>query len=375
MKIAIAYSKFSRPKVGGAKTSLRSLLEYLSRKMHFTADVFQVAPSEKQDTSYKIETVRNIESREIPHLVWADKLYQRHQWYSSLQGHLGDSYDLIIVQDNMIPSVIRAVGGNNTPIISVVRSLVSTGWGTYDANKSFLQNFLESDIGGKIQFPFLVQNSKQYGRSLQKSTTVVANSHFTSSKLAEQFDVQPRVVYPPIDIEAYRVDYDEAGDITLVNPRAPYKGCDVFLEIAEAMPEERFLIAGGIHSQELTDRAAKMDNVTHVKWFDDMKNAYRRTKMLLVPSKHEEPFGRVAAEAMVSGIPCIVSKRGGLPEVVGQTGEVVSEVESIDKWIEAINRVRTSHQPKRQIQRSRKFSLKAQGDRFHRIVESAVNNK
>ncbi len=41
------------------------------------------------------------------------------------------------------------------------------------------------------------------------------------------------------------------------------------------------------------------------------------TRMLLVPSVWEEPFGRVAAEAMVNGIPAIVSNRGALPEVVG----------------------------------------------------------
>ena len=41
------------------------------------------------------------------------------------------------------------------------------------------------------------------------------------------------------------------------------------------------------------------------------------TRVLLVPSVFAEPFGRVAAEAMVNGIPAIVSDRGGLPEVVG----------------------------------------------------------
>jgi glycosyltransferase involved in cell wall biosynthesis len=38
---------------------------------------------------------------------------------------------------------------------------------------------------------------------------------------------------------------------------------------------------------------------------------------LLVPSTWEEPFARVAAEAMINGIPAIVSERGGLPETVG----------------------------------------------------------
>ena len=41
------------------------------------------------------------------------------------------------------------------------------------------------------------------------------------------------------------------------------------------------------------------------------------TRLLVVPSVWEEPFGRVAAEAMINGIPPLVSDRGSLPHVVG----------------------------------------------------------
>jgi glycosyltransferase involved in cell wall biosynthesis len=41
------------------------------------------------------------------------------------------------------------------------------------------------------------------------------------------------------------------------------------------------------------------------------------TRILVVPSVWEEPFGRVAAEAMINSIPPLVSDRGSLPDVVG----------------------------------------------------------
>jgi glycosyltransferase involved in cell wall biosynthesis len=41
------------------------------------------------------------------------------------------------------------------------------------------------------------------------------------------------------------------------------------------------------------------------------------TRALLVPSVWDEPFGRVAAEAMINGIPPLVSNRGSLAHVVG----------------------------------------------------------
>jgi glycosyltransferase involved in cell wall biosynthesis len=41
------------------------------------------------------------------------------------------------------------------------------------------------------------------------------------------------------------------------------------------------------------------------------------TRILVVPSVWEEPFGRVAAEAMINAIPPLVSERGSLPHVIG----------------------------------------------------------
>jgi glycosyltransferase involved in cell wall biosynthesis len=44
---------------------------------------------------------------------------------------------------------------------------------------------------------------------------------------------------------------------------------------------------------------------------------------LLVPSLWEEPGGRVAAEALLNGIPPIASDRGALPEIVKNAGFVI----------------------------------------------------
>src|SRR5205814_42728 len=47
------------------------------------------------------------------------------------------------------------------------------------------------------------------------------------------------------------------------------------------------------------------------------------TRILLVPSAVRESFGRVAAEALVNGIPPLVSDRGALPQTVRGAGRVL----------------------------------------------------
>jgi len=56
---------------------------------------------------------------------------------------------------------------------------------------------------------------------------------------------------------------------------------------------------------------------------------YAATRVLMVPSVWEEPSGRVSAEAMLNGVPPIVSDRGGLPEAVGDGGII----EPLPSWL------------------------------------------
>jgi glycosyltransferase involved in cell wall biosynthesis len=50
----------------------------------------------------------------------------------------------------------------------------------------------------------------------------------------------------------------------------------------------------------------------------DMRPVYGRARLLLAPSLWWESSGRVLAEAMLNGIPAIITDRGGMPEMVGE---------------------------------------------------------
>jgi glycosyltransferase involved in cell wall biosynthesis len=156
----------------------------------------------------------------------------------------------------------------------------------------------------------------------------------------------------------------------MVNPRAAYKGADIFLDIADMLSHDEFLLVGPMSQPELKQRATQLANVTHWEWCEDMREAYAASKLVVVPSRVEETFGRVPAEAMVSGIPCAVSNRGGLPEVVGDTGEVVTDIEQTDAWIEAINRALKSHDPQAQRQRVDMFSAANQIPKLVVLLEA-----
>jgi glycosyltransferase involved in cell wall biosynthesis len=79
------------------------------------------------------------------------------------------------------------------------------------------------------------------------------------------------------------------------------------------------------------------------------RGIFENTRVLLVPSVWEEPSGRVVAEALVNGVPPLVSDRGGLAESCNGAGFVLPlptglttktrfpvSAEAVEPWIDAI---------------------------------------
>ena len=79
------------------------------------------------------------------------------------------------------------------------------------------------------------------------------------------------------------------------------------------------------------------------------RDIFTNTRALLVPSVWEEPSGRVVAEALVNGVPPLVSDRGGLAESCNGAGFVLPlpadlttqtrrpvPARAVEPWIEPI---------------------------------------
>jgi glycosyltransferase involved in cell wall biosynthesis len=107
----------------------------------------------------------------------------------------------------------------------------------------------------------------------------------------------------------------------------PIKGLDVLMRAFAAararVPELSLEVAGaGPLEREL--RRDAPEGVTFLGRVDPVRAVYERNAVVVVPSRGEG-FGMVALEAAERGRPAIVSRVGGLPEIVvdGETGLVV----------------------------------------------------
>lgn len=124
--------------------------------------------------------------------------------------------------------------------------------------------------------------------------------------------------------------------ITMVNPSFS-KGLSIFAKLAKVaqkeLPELEFLAVDGrgsfaefissLHlpnSQKCPWSLKDFPNVFIAEHTDNMKEVYKITKVLLAPSIAYESWGRVASEAVLNGVPAVVSINGGLQEAIATAG-------------------------------------------------------
>ena len=87
---------------------------------------------------------------------------------------------------------------------------------------------------------------------------------------------------------------------------------DVTLTVAGTGPEEQTLKA-------LAEKLAVKERITWLGFIQDKQAFFKQIDLLVMPSEYE-CFGMAAAEAIVEGIPVIVSKETGIAEIVEQHG-------------------------------------------------------
>jgi glycosyltransferase involved in cell wall biosynthesis len=162
-----------------------------------------------------------------------------------------------------------------------------------------------------------------------------ANSPFIA-RMAESYFASPVAMIPSvIEPEAFRAD--TRGDAVLfVNPVA-IKGVHLAAAIAKRLPHRHFLFAPSWPDSDghpLVD--VQLPNVESLPRTDDIRVLLAQTRVLLVPSVWEESSARIIGEAQESGIPAIVSDRGGLRESVGAGGLVLGLGDPIEAWCAAV---------------------------------------
>jgi glycosyltransferase involved in cell wall biosynthesis len=190
--------------------------------------------------------------------------------------------------------------------------------------------------------------------------SVLTPSEFLAERYRREIGMQSTPLPTPLDLEDVLAPERDPIFVTMVNPSVE-KGLFFFARLAEETCKRHPDVA--ILAIESRGTAGMVVQAGLLGGFDlrrhegmmiagavpKPRDIFTNTRVLLVPSVWEEPSGRVVAEALVNGVPPLVSDRGGLaescngagfvlplpPDLTMQTRKPVSP-EAVEPWIEAI---------------------------------------
>lgn len=160
---------------------------------------------------------------------------------------------------------------------------------------------------------------------------VFTTSPYLTDVYRERIGLKSVGIDSPIEWADVEAPEEMRRFVTFVNP-ALHKGAMLFARLADmlgsARPDIPILVVQSANTAGRLNAIAGLDftkypHIMAAPATPRPADFFALTRILLVPSTFAEPFGRVAAEALINGIPPLVSNRGALPQTVGTGGVVL----------------------------------------------------
>ena len=211
-------------------------------------------------------------------------------------------------------------------------------------------------------------------RHAQRADLVITNSRYTAAQVGCRLAVPTdRIVVcrPGAPEGPRRAEPKTIGPILFLGTIEPRKNLDTlfraYARVISRLPDAPPLVlAGRTVEQSMTmleplSAAPLAGRARHLGYVDagTRRRLLEEASMLVMPS-FEEGFGIPVLEAMAAGLPVIASRRGALPEVVGDAGPLLdpSDDEAFAVAIEALlaEPQRRLAQAEAGVQRAREFN-------------------
>lgn len=337
----------------GASRYERGLMRMQEEAGHAVAP-FAMHDERNDPTPWQDYFVSNMETKRVAWGFGAVRQFRRALWSQEAYKNFGALLDVfkpdVIHAHNLYtqlsPSPLAAAKERGIPVVMTVHdySLVSANYALWDEKKK--QSIDGAGICDTVRSRWIKHSyiataaqemisefhrfTKAYDMTVCRFITLssfVRDVMIAKGFSNDQIEVVPAFAEPLIDPRR-TIFHDQKESFVLFAGRLEsYKGVHVLLEAAKHLPKgtEIWIAGTGPDEERLKAMIPRGASIRFLGFVpgNELWRLMRRARVVVVPSLWHEPFGLVALEAMSQGTPVIVSKRGGLPEVVGEAGVVV----------------------------------------------------
>ena len=199
----------------------------------------------------------------------------------------------------------------------------------------------------------------------------IANSRVVAERIQRYYGRESEVVYPPVDVDSFRVEKDRGDFWLFVGRLSSYKRADVAVRAFNDLGM-RLIVVGEGRERAALERVAS-ENVVFTGRADDatVRDLLGSARGLVFPA--EDDFGMVCAEALASGAPVVALAAGGAPEIVrpGEDGVLVSAPEARAFAEGVLEAERMAFDPTALRNGARRFDVSRFRERVRAIVDEA----
>jgi glycosyltransferase involved in cell wall biosynthesis len=244
------------------------------------------------------------------------------------------TYDLIISSSWAVAKGIKK--DKNQLHICYCHTPIRYAWDLYDEYTSNLSQAKK----------FLVQKALKYIRawdidSLDRVDYFIANSNFVKERIQRTYNRDATVIYPPVDIEKFKLSEQKEDFYFTASRLVPYKKTKLIVEAFNNMPDKKLVVIGA--GDEYNDiKSIANSNIEVLGYQEDEVLVDHMQKAKAFVYAAVEDFGIVPIEAFACGTPVIALDQGGTAEtVIDSINGVHFESQSIKSIIDGVTKFET----------------------------------
>ncbi|MQL52255.1 glycosyltransferase [Desulfofundulus thermobenzoicus] len=166
----------------------------------------------------------------------------------------------------------------------------------------------------------------------------IANSRYTARRVWRCYRREATVIYPPVEVDRFRVNEKKENFFLFVSRLVPYKKADLVVAAFNRLGLPLVVVGDGPQFEACRKVAGK--NVEFLGYQNDaaVADLMARTRALVFAA--EEDFGIVPVEAQACGTPVIAYGKGGVEDTVvsatGDNWEVATGIFFHEQSVEAL---------------------------------------
>ena len=202
----------------------------------------------------------------------------------------------------------------------------------------------------------------------QRVDKFIANSKFVAKRIKKYYQREATIIYPPVEVEKYRIANEKDKYYIIVSRLRPYKRVDLAIKAFNQLGLPLKIIGSG-EEEGYLKKIAKT-NIEFLGEVSEKKKIELLAHAQAFIHPQEEDFGIAAVEAMASGLPVIAYKGGGALETVveGETGKFFLE----QNWESLADTVVRLNLKNFDPEKIKKWSSKFSAENFRIKIENFI---